>query len=131
MSWLEWYNTLKKPSWTPEPSTFALMWQILYPMIAITFGYVFVQAFRKKLPWRATAPFAVNLTANLLFTPIQFGLRSLLLAAVDIIVVWVTILWMMVTIWKHSEWVAIAQLPYFIWITIAVVLQLYITYHNW
>ena len=88
MSWLEWYNSLEKPSWTPEPSTFSLIWQILYPMIAITFGYVFVQAFRKKLPWMATVPFAVNLAANLVFPPIQFGLRSLLWAAVDIVVVW-------------------------------------------
>lgn len=33
-------------------------------------------------------PFVVNLIANLGFTPIQFGLRNLTLASIDILVVW-------------------------------------------
>ncbi len=41
-------------------------------------------------------PFAINLVANLILTPIQFGLRNLPLAAVDILVVWATIIWMIV-----------------------------------
>jgi benzodiazapine receptor len=131
MSWIEWFNTLEKPSWTPEPSTFATMWQIIYPMIFITFGFVFVQAFRKKVPRKVALPFAINLVANLSFMPIQFGLRNLTLATIDILIVWVTIIWMMVTIWKHYEWVALSQLPYFIWISIAVVLQISITCWNW
>ena len=62
---------------------------------------MFVRAFHKKVPWRATLPFVINLVANLIFTPIQFGLRNLTLAAVDILVVWVTILWCMIAIWPH------------------------------
>ncbi|TWT91779.1 TspO/MBR family protein [Botrimarina colliarenosi] len=46
MTWLEWYETLWKPSWTPPPSTIGLIWQILYPVILVTFGFVFVQAWR-------------------------------------------------------------------------------------
>jgi tryptophan-rich sensory protein len=130
MTWIEWYNSLVKPSWTPEPSTIGLIWQILYPVIIVTFGYVFVQAFRKKIPWIIACPFAINLAANLAFTPIQFGMRSLPLAAVDIVIVWITIIWMMVAIWKHYKWVAVAQLPYFIWVSIATVLQLSITWWN-
>ena len=54
-------------------------------------------------------------------------MRDLKLAAIDILIVWVTILWMMVVVWKHNRWVAIAQVPYFVWVTIATVLQLSIT----
>jgi tryptophan-rich sensory protein len=53
------------------------------------------------------------------------------LAAVDILVVWVTIIWMMVAVWKHYKWVAVAQVPYFVWVSIATVLQLSITWMNW
>ena len=88
MEWRDWYNSLAKPSWTPEPSTIGLIWQILYPIILITFGFVFVQAMRKKMPWKVALPFAINLVANLIFTPIQFGLRNLPLASVDILIVW-------------------------------------------
>ena len=58
-------------------------------------------------------------------------MRSVHLAAVDILVVWATILWMAVAIWPHYKWVAVAQLPYFIWVSIASILQLSITWMNW
>ncbi len=131
MEWRNWYDSLAKPSWTPEPATIGLIWQILYPIILVSFGFVFVQAIRKKVPWKVALPFGINLVANLIFTPIQFGLRNLPLAAVDILVVWGTIIWMMVVVWKQHKWVAVAQVPYFVWVSIATVLQLSITWSNW
>ena len=131
MTWVEWYDSLAKPSWTPASETIGLIWQILYPVILVSFGFVFVQAARRKLPWRVALPFAVNLVANLIFTPIQFGLRNLPLASADILIVWVTILWMMVAVWSHYRWVAVAQVPYLVWVSTATVLQLSITWMNW
>ena len=131
MSWVEWYESLVKPSWTPEPATIGLIWQILYPIIFLCFVFVLVQAVRRKVPWKVMLPFVVNLLANLAFTPIQFGLRSLFLAAADILLVWGTIIWMMVAIWKHYKWVAVAQVPYLAWVSIATVLQLSISWSNW
>ncbi len=131
MDWLDWYHTLAKPSWTPAPATIGLIWQILYPIIAISFGFVFVQAFRGRVPWRVALPFAINLVANLIFTPIQFGWRNLPLAAVDILIVWSSILWIMAAVWRHYRWVAVAQAPYLTWVSIATVLQLSITAMNW
>lgn len=131
MTWLEWYNRLEKPSGTPAPATIGLVWQILYPVIAVTFGYVFWQALRGRIRGVVALPFAVNLAANLLFTPIQFGLRNLPLAAVDILIVWGSLLWMIVAIWPRRRWVAVAQVPYFAWVSTATVLQLSITAMNW
>jgi benzodiazapine receptor len=91
---------------------------------------VFVQAARGRLPVVVALPFAINLVANLIFTPIQFGMRNLPLAAADILVVWGTIVWMMLAVWPHYRWVAAAQVPYFIWVSIATVLQLAITWMN-
>jgi tryptophan-rich sensory protein len=45
-------------------------------------------------------PPAVNLVANLSFTPILFDLRGLPLA--DILVVLGTIVWSMVAVWPHA-----------------------------
>ena len=131
MPWIDWYNTLAKPTWTPAPSTISMIWMILYPVILVSFGFVFVQAFRKKLPWTVALPFAVNLVANLLFMPIFAGLRSVPLAAVDIVIVWATIIWCVIVVWQHFRWVAVAQRPYFVWVSIATVLQLSITAMNW
>ena len=131
MTWMQWYESLWKPAWTPAPSTIGLIWRILYPIIIVTFLFVFVQTARRKLPWPVAIPFAINLVANLIFTPIQFGLRDLKLAAIDIVVVWGTIVWMIPVIWNHYRWVAVAQLPYLVWVSIATVIQLSITWWNW
>jgi tryptophan-rich sensory protein len=37
---------------------------------------------------------------------------------------------MMLAVWPHYRWVAAAQVPYFIWVSIATVLQLSITWMN-
>lgn len=126
----EWYEALAKPDWTPAPATLQLIWWILYPVIAVTFGAVFVQVLRGRWPPRIALPFAVNLAANLAFTPILFGLRDLRLAAADVLIVWATLPWMAAAVWPRSRLVAVAQIPYFAWVSIAVVLQLSITALN-
>jgi benzodiazapine receptor len=131
MTRMEWYNALEKPGWTPDGGTIGLIWAVLYPVIVVSFGYVFVQAIRGKIPRSVAVPFAVNLVANLSFTPIQFGLRNLPLAAVDIMVVLGTIVWSMIAVWPHARWVAAVQIPYLVWVGAAAVLQLSITAMNW
>lgn len=130
MDWLTWYHGLIKPSWTPSPSTTVLIWKILYPTIIITFGFVFVQAIRGKVHRRLVVPFIINLVANLLFMPIFAGLRSVPLAAVDAVVMWATIIWMMFAVWRHYRWVAVAQVPYFVWATIDLLLHVSIAAMN-
>jgi tryptophan-rich sensory protein len=130
MTWINWYNSLAKPSWTPAPATISLIWTILYPIILISFGFVFVQAFRGKVSRRVAVPFAINLVANLLFMPLFAGLRNVPLAAVDIVIVWATILWCAIAVWPVYRWVAVVQVPYFVWVSIATVVQLSITAMN-
>ena len=104
---------------------------ILNSVILISFGFVFVRAFQGKVGWKVVVPFAINLVTNLLFMPIFAGLRSVPLAAVDIVIVWATIIWLMVAVWPFYKWVAVAQVPYFVWVSITTVIQLSITVTNW
>lgn len=131
MNWLDWYNALAKPSWTPSPGTISLIWTILYPIILISFGFIFVRVAQGKAPRSAALPFAINLVANLLFMPIFAGLRNVPLATVDIVIVWTTLVWCVVAVWPVYKWVAVAQAPYFAWVSIATVLQLSIAALNW
>ena len=73
---------------------------------------MFVQAVRRKIPRSVAVPFAVNLVANVIFTPIQFELRNLPLATADILIVLGSIVWCMVAVWPHARWVAVAQVPH-------------------
>jgi translocator protein len=49
----------------------------------------------------------------------------------DILIVLGTIVWMIVAIWPRYRWVALAQVPYLVWVATATVLQLSITSMNW
>src|SRR4051812_32345119 len=130
MTWIGWYDSLAKPSWTPAPATISPIRMIIYPVLLISFGFVLVQAARKKLPRKVAPPFAGDLVANLLFMPIFAGLRNVPLAGADILIVWATLVWCVVAVWPHYRWVAVAQGPYFVWVSIAIVLQLSITSMN-
>ncbi len=130
MSSMQWYESLYKPTWTPDPATISLIWQILYPIIAFSFSYVFLRAIRGKIPWSVALPFAINLVANLAFTPIFFSLRSLVLSSVDIVVVLATLVWGMVMLWNFHRWIVFLLSPYLIWVVIATYLQFAITQMN-
>ena len=91
---------------------------------------MFLKAFRGKIPRSAALPFAINLVANVAFTPILFGVRNLVLASFDIVVVLVTLFWGMGMIWRYYRWVAIVQVPYLVWVAIATTLQLAIMQMN-
>lgn len=131
MNAYEWYGELLKPWWAPPAWLFSPVWTVLYGIIAITFGTVFWSAWKKRIPWRTVIPFALNLVANAAFSPLQFILRSNELAAVDIVVVLITLVWAMARIAPYRRWIAIAQIPYLLWVSFATVLQLTITVLNY
>ncbi|HZL05129.1 MAG TPA: TspO/MBR family protein [Coriobacteriia bacterium] len=128
---MSWYETLDKPSWAPPAATFGTVWSILYPIILVAYGFVIVQAVRGEMPRSVLWPVLINVAANAAFTPIQFGLRNLVLAEVDVIIVLATIVWSMIAIWPHARLAAIALVPYLAWVIIATALQTSITWLNY
>jgi translocator protein len=106
------------------------VWAVLYAIIAASFGYVLVQAIKKKWSWAVFLPFGLNLLFNLAFSPIQFGLKNNFLAAIDIVLVLATLLWALRSVWSRARWVALVNIPYLLWVSFATVLQLSITWLN-
>ncbi|MDO8963622.1 MAG: TspO/MBR family protein [Coriobacteriia bacterium] len=130
MERMDWYDALAKPMWTPPPGFIGTMWTVLYPIIIVTFGYVVYRIARGEVPTSLLVPIAINVVANIAFTPIQFGLRNLPLASVDILIVFATIVWCMVVFWPYSRVASLALTPYLGWVGTASVLQLSITWMN-
>ena len=126
-----WYSQLIKPEWAPPSWLFGPVWTFLYVIIAITFVTVVVKVWKKEWPKSMLVPFVLNLVFNFAFTPLQFGLKSNSLAAIDILLVLTTLAWAMIAIYPYLKWVTYAQVPYVAWVMFATVLQLTITYLNW
>lgn len=125
-----WYQQLVKPAWAPPSWLFGPVWTVLYVIIAVSFGTVFYRTAIGKLSWMIALPFILNIVFNAAFTPLQFGLKSNLLAAIDILLVLITLIWAMISVWPHMRWVVYANIPYLLWVCFATVLQLTVTYLN-
>ncbi len=124
------YQKLKKPNWAPPAWLFGPVWTFLYLLIIISFGYVAYSYIVGMLPFFVLLPFILNIIFNILFTPIQFKLKNNILAAIDVVLVLVTLVWSMVVVSHSIAWVVYINIPYLLWVTFATTLQLRITYLN-
>lgn len=125
-----WYQSIKKPSWAPPESLFGQVWSVLYVIIFLVNSYLILMLARGEISWKICLPFWINLLANFLFTPLQFGLRSNVLALIDIIIVLGTIVWAMWAIFPYNKFIVVAYIPYLLWVLIATALQISITWLN-
>ncbi|MEK7507564.1 MAG: TspO/MBR family protein [Patescibacteria group bacterium] len=49
MNAYDWYSQLIKPSWAPPFWVFGPAWTLLYALITISFGKVFLMAWKKEI----------------------------------------------------------------------------------
>ncbi len=125
-----WYQALVKPAFAPPAWLFGPVWSVLYLVIAGSFGYVTYLFFQKQIPFIVLLPFILNVIFNVIFTPIQFWMRNLPLASLDIILVLVTLIWALYAIFPYARWVTYVNIPYLLWVMFASVLQVSITWLN-
>ena len=130
MDTTSWYSQLIKPSWSPPSWLFGPVWSVLYVIIAISYGTILYKIFKGEQPKILALPLLLNLAFNFSFTYFQFGLKSNVLAGIDILLVLATLVWTMIAIYPYIRWTALVNIPYLLWVSFATVLQLTITYLN-
>jgi translocator protein len=123
-----WYATLSKPSFNPPNWVFGPVWSFLYLLQGIAF-YVILNQERHPRK-RATGLFLAQITLNLLWSLVFFGMHQPVWALVDIVLLWGTII---MTMWSFSSInYKAAQLfwPYLAWVTFATALNIGIVVLN-
>ncbi|MBV1758510.1 MAG: tryptophan-rich sensory protein [Dethiosulfatibacter sp.] len=126
----QWYKHLQKPTWAPPAWLFGPVWSVLYVVIIITFGSATYMYTKSQITWFVLLPFILNIVFNIAFTPLQFKFRNNNLALLDIILVLLTLMWALFKIYPFASWIALANIPYLLWVAFATVLQLSITWLN-
>lgn len=116
-----WYMTLIKPSWTPPQIAFPIVWTILYTLIALSLWLVMISTAPNK--GRAYFAFTVQILLNFAWSFVFFYLQSPYLGLLNIIALWLAILWNMFAFHRCSRWAAYFLLPYFLWVSYAVSLN--------
>ena len=130
MSTYNWYSQLIKPSFAPPSWVFGPVWTVLYAIIIVSFGYVISLYANKHISFLTLLPFLLNIVFNVLFTPLQFGLKNNLLASIDIALVLGTLIWALIAIYPHARWVTFINIPYLLLVSFAITVQFSITILN-
>jgi benzodiazapine receptor len=117
-----WYTSVNKPPFTPPGSVFALVWTVLYLLMAIAFARVWgLPASAASRRWFFV--FIIQLFFNVLWALLFFTFHSLTLAVVDVIVLWLAVTILTVNAFeidRISFWLLV---PYFLWITFVLILS--------
>lgn len=114
-----WYQGLRKPSWTPPPFVFPLVWTTLYVLIAWAAMRV------AQLPGTglAMALFAVQIAFNVLWTPVFFGLHRMRAALVVMAALWLSVAGTTAAFLVADTTAGLMFAPYLLWVTIAAALN--------
>ena len=114
-----WYDDLKKPSFAPPPVAFGIVWPILYVFMVLA-AYIAL----RHAEWKYWVLFILQLVANLLFSPVNFGLQSLLGGAILTTTTFVlaTATTIQYGAVQHKDWAVLLMVPYLIWLAFASVL---------
>jgi tryptophan-rich sensory protein len=118
----DWYQTLKKPSWTPPDWLFGPVWTALYFLMALSAWLVWRQG-----GWRASRVslglFGLQLMLNVGWSAIFFGMRSPGWAFGEILILLLAIAATAVSFWGRSATAALLFAPYLAWTAFAALLN--------
>ena len=126
-----WYPTLIKPSFNPPNWLFAPVWTLLFIMMGIAAGMIWNHLeSQRELVKKALLFFTVQLLLNALWSYLFFGLNNVLLALIEVILLWLVIYETFHIFKKIDKKAAYLFIPYLIWVAFAAVLNGSIYYLN-
>jgi benzodiazapine receptor len=117
-----WYDTLPKPDWTPPAWLFGPVWTTLYLLMAVAAWLVWRPGGFRGARLALTL-FVVQLGLNAGWSLLFFGMRDPTLALVEIVALWLLILWTTIVFWRHRSLAGALFLPYLAWVAFAGVLN--------
>lgn len=116
-----WYDTLRKPGWTPPSWVFPVVWTPLYVMIALSGWFAWSAAGLVAVPFLI---YALQLLLNAGWSAVFFGLRRPDLAFGELVALWLSIAATIAAFAPLSTTAAWLLAPYLVWVSIAGALNL-------
>jgi benzodiazapine receptor len=114
----DYYATLNKPFLAPSSKVFAPVWTILYATIGIVGTKIFFN-YNKK----TKILFVVQLVLNFLYSVFFFGIKSTILAEIDLILLLVVLFLICIELYKKQKSDFYLFLPYVLWCCFATYLN--------
>lgn len=125
-----WYSVLEKPSLNPPNWVFGPVWTILYLLMGYALFLVWTAKASSKNINKALKVFGLQLFLNMSWSGVFFGLHEILLGLINIVLLWLAIVWTMYEFSKISKKATYLLIPYLLWVSFASYLNLAILMLN-
>jgi tryptophan-rich sensory protein len=118
----EWYATLNRPVFNPPNWLFGPVWTILYIIMGISLFLIWKNENSRERNL-AILVFMIQLFLNFAWSFLFFYFHAIGLAFIEIILLWISIIVMLVLFYKIKPVLAYMNVPYFLWVTFAAILN--------
>ena len=118
-----WYQHLREPAWKPPDAAFGVIWTTIFALAAIS----------GVLAWRGAKTtsgrqwiiglFAANGFLNVLWSLMFFKLHRPDIALAEVGLLWLSILALIITLFRQSVWASLLLIPYLAWVSTAALLN--------
>lgn len=125
----EWYNSLKKPDWTPSGNAIGIIWAILFALISLSAAIVYAAfSFKGAKSFLVYTFDKLRAQSSLQLFPVYA--KNLLAASLDCLLVAITAIVLLIIAKKYSRAASYLLLPYFLWSAFATFLSFTINSMN-
>jgi translocator protein len=124
-----WYFALKQPSWKPPDWAFGPVWTTIFICLSFAIAHAWNAGNgqqHQQLLWAL----AINGVLNIAWTLIFFTLQKPALAMAELVVFWLSIVWLIYVMGSVSRISIALLLPYILWVTTAGILNFNIVLLN-
>lgn len=118
-----WYSTIAKPEWTPPGSVIGTVWTTIFVLTAASALIAWNKAKPDARARNAMIAYGVNGGLNLAWSYIFFARHWLGLAVFEAGLLGLSVVVIMVLVWKRSRVAALLLIPYAVWVSFATFLN--------
>lgn len=116
-----WFSALEKPAFMPPDWLFAPVRTLIYALTAVS-AWISWLVLSGSTRTRVMSMFAANAALNLSWTLLFFGAHAPVAAAIEILVLLASIIWLIGALWRPARSAAWLLAPYALWVGFASVL---------
>jgi tryptophan-rich sensory protein len=118
-SGMRWYRTIDLPSWTPPGYVISIAWTLIFAFAAISALMVWNSHARNPEFNAILIVFLVNAALNIGWSFLFFVKHEIWYSIVEMIFLALSVLMLMVLIYRVSILASLLLLPYFLWVLFA------------
>lgn len=125
-----WYHSLIQPRWAPPDAAYGIAWTVIYAFTALAgvTGWLATPIGRPREALLGL--FALNGFLNILWSLLFFRLHRPDWAVFEAIALWLSVLALILVLWRRSLTATMLLLPYLLWVTFAGYLTMTVVHLN-